>query len=218
VTDYLSFAGERVTAVSLIWSRWGLWSADIALALTTVIPSAASPLVIGDLTLTGTSFRDGLDEGARTARLVGGYGGWRKDVAAQDYRGSSVMASTVLRDAANAVGERIAMDAQDTNLQRFTREAGPASRVLRQVAGASWWIAPDGVTHIGPRPAGKVKGDFVIISSIAKYKGFEIATEALSTWLPGATFVDLDGATQTISSVSITSTNAGKLRLGVLVS
>lgn len=217
MTDFLSFGGERAVTLSVLMPRWGMWVADVTLALEKSTPATA-PLVIGDLSLLGTVFRGGADEGARTARIVGGYGGWRKDVAAQDYRGASVMASTVLRDAASAVGERIAMDTQDTNLQRFTREAGPASRALRQVAGASWWIAADGVTHIGPRPTGKVKKDFVIISHVAKFNKLEIATETLAEWVPGNTFLDLNGGTQTISSVTIESTNAGKLRVGVLSS
>lgn len=204
--------------VNTLRPYWGTWSADVVLALGASLPATAAPLVIGDLTLTSTVVRSATFAGARSARLVGGHGGWGKDVGDQDYRGASVKASTVLQDAAASVGEQIAMDAVDTNLQRFTREAGPASRVLRQVAGASWWMAADGVTHIGPRSGVAVKGEFVVISWSGRVGKFEIATETLSEWVPGNTFTDPSGGTQTISSVSIDSAANGTLRVGVLVS
>ncbi len=217
MTDFLSFAGERLTTVSSVMPLWGAWVADVVLASGVALPSAAAPLVVGDLTLVGTVFRGAVFAGARSARVVGGFGGWRKSVSAQDYRGSSVMASTVLRDAASSVGEKVAMDAQDTNLRRFVREAGVAGRVLRQVAGASWWVSNDGITHVGTRPTSTIKKDFTVISWSGRVGKFEIATEALAEWVPGAMFDAPGDGMQTISSVSIESTNAGKLRVGVLI-
>lgn len=218
MSDFLSFAGQHVMTVDMVTPRWGAWAADIVLSLSAEIPSTATSLVVGDLTLTGTVFRMASFAGSRSARIIGGFGGWPKSVSAQDYRGTSVMASTVLRDAAAAVGERIVMDAQDTNLRRFTREAAPAQRVLRQVAGSSWWIAPDGTTHIGTRPSAAVKGDFVVVAWSGKLGKFEIATETLAEWIPGNTFTGPGDGVQTISSVMIHSANNGKLRVGVLVS
>lgn len=217
MSDFLSFAGQHVMTLSFVMPRWGAWVGDIVLSSSADLPKVAASLVVGDLTLTGTVFREASFAASRSARIVGGFGGWRKTVPAQDYRGSSVMASTVLRDAATAVSERIVLDVPDTNLTRFTREAAPAQRVLRQVAGSSWWIAPDGATHIGSRPASTVKGDFVVITWSGKTGKFEIATETLAEWMPGATFQGPGDGSQTISSVMIESTNAGKLRVGVLV-
>lgn len=217
VSDFLSFAGERIMTLDLIRPAWGSWAADFVLALGADIPEGAADLVVGDLSLKGTVFRSATFAGARSARVVGGFGGWRKDVTDQDYRGSNVMASTVLRDAAASVGEQISMDTQDTNLQRFTRAAGPAGHVLHQVAGSSWFMAPDGVTHIGPRPSPSIKGEFVVIGWSGKLGKFEIATESLAEWTPGATFVGPGDGVQTISSVMIQSSNDGKLRVGVLV-
>lgn len=218
MSDYLSFAGERLTTVSSVMPMYGAWVADVVLASGVSLPSVAAPLVIGDLTLTGTVFRGAVFAGARSARVVAGMGGWRNHVPAQDYRGASVLASTVLRDAATAVGERVLMDAQDTNLRRFVREAGPAARVLRQVAGASWWTANDGTTHIGPRPTSTVKKDFTVLSWSGRVGKFEIATEAVAEWVPGAKFDAPGDGMQTISSVMIESSNEGKLRIGVLIS
>ena len=218
VSDFLSFAGQHVMTVDMVTPRWGAWSADVVLSSSADLPEVAAPLVIGDLVFTGTVFREASFAASRSARIIGGSGGWPKSVPAQDYRGTSVMASTVLRDAAAAVGERIVMGAQDTNLRRFTREAAPAQRVLRQVAGSSWWIAPDGTTHIGTRPSIAVKGDFVVIAWSGKFGKFEIATETLAEWIPGNTFEGPSDGVQTISSVMIQSSNSGKLRVGVLVS
>lgn len=217
MTDFLSFAGERVMTLDLVMPTLGAWAADVVLSSSAPLPSAMAALVIGDLTLNGAVFRAASFAGSRSARIVGGFGGWSKTVPAQDYKGSSVMASTVLRDAAIAVGETVVMDTPDTNLFRFTREAAIAARVLRQVAGASWWIALDGSTHVGKRPSTQVKGDFTVISWSGKLGKFEIATETLSEWLPGNTFVGPGDGLQTISSVSIQSSNDGKLRVGVLV-
>jgi hypothetical protein len=216
MSDYLSFAGAHVMTLSLTMSLWGAWVADIVLSTSEPLPSVADSLAVGDLTLIGTVFRAASFAGARSARLIGGFGGWPKSVSAQDYRGSSVMASTVLRDAATAVGEKIVMGTTDTNLFRFTREAAAAQRVLKSIAGASWWVAPDGVTHIGPRPSATVKGEFVVVAWSGKTGKFEIATETLSEWLPGNTFTGPGDGVQTISSLMIESSNTGKLRMMVL--
>lgn len=202
--------------LDLINPRWGSWCADIVLATAATLPTGRSSLVVGDMSLVGSVFRTASFSGARSARIVGGAGGWDNTIPAQDYVGSSVLMSTVLRDAATLVGETIKMDVADTNLRRFTREAGPAARVLRQVAGNSWWISEDGITHIGPIPTKQVKQPFQVIMWSGKTGKFEVATEALAEWIPGNTFVGPGDGVQTIQSVSIKSTNDGKLRVSVL--
>lgn len=219
MTEYTTFAGQRVTTMRACVPAYGTWVADIALAAPDEIPATAAALVVGDLTLTGTAFRTAAFSGSRTARVMGGYGGWRKSVSAQAYVGASVRISTVLRDAASAVGERVSVDAADTLLQRFTREAGPASRVLRQVAGPLWWIAPDGATHVGPRIGGAITSAFDVLQQSGAHGMFSIATEVLTDWMPGRTFTaPTVSGTQTIGYTEIAMDNAGKLRVEVLAS
>jgi hypothetical protein len=217
MTDFAAFAGQRAIKASVGIPYYGTWCADVTLAISGTIPSAASVLVLGDLSLMGTVVRAASFAGSRSARIAGGFGGWPREVSAQAYRGSNVRASTVLRDAAALVGERVQVDANDTNLGRFTREAGPASRVLRQVAGPLWWTAPDGVTHVGPRASTPITSAFDVIGWSGKTGKFTIATEVLADWQPGRTFTapTVSGA-QTISHVSIEMANDGRLRLEVL--
>lgn len=218
MTDFASFADERAITVEVCMPRYGLWSADVVLASSAPIPSVASPLVIGDLTLLGTVFRAASFAGARSARVVGGYGGWDNSVPAQDYRGANVRVSTVLRDAATAVGEKIQIDMTDSALGRFTRANGPASRVLRLISGDSWWVAPDGVTHAGPRPGGPITSEYQVINWGGRTGRFQIATEHIADWLPGRTFTAPADGVQTIGYTEISMTNQGKLRLEVLAS
>lgn len=220
MTDY-TFAGARATGLRLIMPLYGLWAADVVLASEAPIPTVADTLRIGGLALVGTSLRTAPFAGARTARLVGGFGGWHKPVDAQAYLGSSVRVSTVLKDAAAAVGEHVSVDVNDTPLGRFTREHGPASQVLRQVAGLLWWVAPDGVTHVGPRARAGVPitSDFDVLEWSGALGRFTIATEVLADWLPGRTFsAPTVAGTQTISYTDVTMDNAGKLRVEVLAS
>lgn len=215
--DFAAFGGQRVITAHVAIPAYGAWSADVSLAVSAPIPSTAAPLVLGDLSLLGTVFRAADFAGSRSARVVGGYGGWQKSVPAQAYRGANVRISTVLKDAAAAVGERVQVDASDTNLGSFTRAAGRASQTLRQVGGPQWWVAPDGVTHVGPRPASAITSQFDVIAWSGKTGRFTIASETLADWLPGRTFTaPTVGSTKTIGFVSIEMANDGRLRLEVL--
>lgn len=219
MSDYSSFAGQRATSLHAVIPMYGRASVDVVLATSAAVPVTASPLVIGDLTLLCTSFRTASFSGSRSARLAGGYGGWHKAVSAQAYVGPTVRMSTVLGDAATLVGERVTLDVADGNLARFTREAAPASRVLRQVAGPLWWVAPDGVTHVGPRVGVAIKSAFDVLSWSGKTGHFTIATEVLADWTPGRTFTaPTVTGTQTIGYTEIKMGNNGKLRVEVLAS
>lgn len=217
MSDFATFAGQRVISLSLTWPAWGLWAADVSLASSSPIPSTAAPLTIGPLTLIGSAFRAASFAGSRSARIVGGYGGWGDPVPSQAYRGSNVRISTVLRDVATLVGEKVSVDIPDANLGGFVREAARASRVLRQVAGSSWWIAPDGVTHVGPRTDGQITSDFQVIGWSGKEGSFTIATEAVDDWSPGRAFTaPTVTGTQVVGYTQIDMNNDGRLRIKVL--
>ena len=104
--DYYSQAnGERVFTGSITIPRVGAWVADISLALSATI-SGPVTLTIGTLTLTGAIVRAGTYGGSRAYRLVGGAGGWRKNIAARSYvRTDGVSSALVIGDAAIEVGE-----------------------------------------------------------------------------------------------------------------
>ena len=128
-----------------------------------------------------------------------------------------IKASLVLRDAAAEVGESVNV-ASDSNLgPKFDRSAGPASRVLRQVAGDAWYIDASGVTQLGTWPTRKVPSAFTVENQDGARGLFTIATEDYAAWLPGATFTAaFISGTYTVNAVSFTFGDDGKLRLEVL--
>lgn len=217
MTEFAALAGARVTTMSVGIPMYGLWAGDVTVATATPLPATASPLTIGDLSLLGTAFRLATFSGASSARLVGGYGGWRKTAPRQAYVGGSVRLSIVLKDAATVVGERLTLDVPDANIARYTRAEGPASRSLSLAAGPLWYVAPDGVTHVGPRPGGLITSDFDVIMWTGATGKFTIATETLADWMPGRTFTapTVPGV-RTVSYTEIGMDNDGRLRLEVL--
>lgn len=196
---------------------YGTWAADVALASQDTISSACT-LVIGDMTLRGTAYRMASFSGSRTVRIVGGYGGWRKDVPSQSYQNpSGVFLSMVLGDAAKIVGEQLSLSS-DVNLGQFyVREAAPAQRLLRQLAGPLWYVDTAGVTKVGARTTGTITSPFQVISWSGSQGKFTIATENYSDWMPGKTFTSTTVTSQqTVSMATFTLENDGKLRLDVL--
>lgn len=214
---HLAINGQRVISLRLTIPYYGAWVADVVLAQSTPIAPPVT-LTVGTLTLLGAILRVASFGGSRSARLVAGYGGWRKTIPAQGYQKSSgVNASLVLRDAASIVGEQVSV-ANDASLgSAFTRESAPAERVLRQVAGSEWFIDPKGVTQIGPRTSVAVTSSFTVVQWSGAKGQFEIATEDIAQWMPGNTFTaPTVSGTQTIGLTSIVAENDGKLRLSVL--
>ncbi len=84
MTDYASFNGERVISGSVEVPSFGLWAADVVLESDSTV-GATGPLVFGDVSLAGTVYRSFAYAGQIRARLVGGYGGWLKQVPAFAY-------------------------------------------------------------------------------------------------------------------------------------
>lgn len=214
-----TFAGARVISTTVTIPWYGAWSADLVLAVVTTVPPSGA-FTLGDLALTGFVQRTASFAGSRSARLVGGFGGWQKVVPAYGYSlPSGVMLSSVLRDVAAAVGEQVNVVNDAAIGSFFVREGAPAARVLRQLAGATWWIDPSGVTQVGPRAnTAPITSAFDVIGWSGARGRFEIASEHLSDWTPGRTFSSpVVTAPQTISTVTIRANNEGIVRLDVLV-
>ncbi len=209
--------GLRVTDCHLTIPYYGAWVADVTINGDAALTSPVS-LVVGDLTLSGTVVQQAAFTGDRKARIVAGGGGWKNSIAAKGYSHvSGIKASTIVGDAARSAGETIVLDVDRTVGLNWAREEGPAERTLTMIAGNEWWIDNAGVTQTKARPATPVVAPFTLVSRDGSLDAFDIATESLSGWLPGATFSSPTVTdTQTVSSVTITATNDGKLRLRVL--
>lgn len=212
--QFASLAGRRVVSGRITIPYYGIWVADVILSVADTIPTQTT-LTVADLTLQCAIYRQISFAGSRSARVVGGFGGWRQQVPAQGYQ-TGVLLSTVLRDAATAVGEKIKVTT-DKTLPAFTREAAPASRLLRLLAGPTWYVDSAGTTQVGPRATSTVTSPFNVTDWSGGKGRFRVASEKLTDWQPGATFsTPVINTMQTVGMTEIEMTNDGQLRLTVL--
>lgn len=214
---FAALNGRRVISGSITFPYYGTWVADVVLSVSDTIPTL-STLTLEDLTLSCAVYRQFSFAGSRSARLVGGFGGWKKPVPAQAYQNSSgLKASLLLGDAAAIVGEKVNVVTDQTVGTLFVREAAPAARLLRQIGGSLWWIDANGVTQVGPRSGSAIVSSFTAVQWSGAKGRFEIATEKLSDWMPAQTFTSPTVTTpQTVGSTTMTIDNDGQLRLTVL--
>jgi hypothetical protein len=218
MTDlYAAYAGVRVVSGTLSIPYWGAPSADVVLATADDVP-ASGVLKVGNLSLACSLVRPSAAfAGQRSLRLVGGAGGWRQSVPPRAYASpGGVPLSMVLGDVAVEVGERVVVASDGMVGAYYMREAGPASRVLRQLAGMQWWVDMGGVTRVGPRTTSTIATRFDAEKYAAGVGLFSVATEDLASWQPGASFSSTLIAPTTVSSVSIRMAADGKHRLDVL--
>jgi hypothetical protein len=209
--------GRAITKARVTIPEYGTWAADVSLSDSSQIPIITT-LTIGDLSMSAAVIRMASFSGSKSARLIGGFGGWRKTLARGMYASSGgVRLSTVLQDAATELGERIVV-ADDRSLGTlYVRQEAPGQRLLRNLIGPVWWIDPSGVTQTGPRSGGDITSQFDVIHWSGGKGSFEIATETYADWMPGRTFTAPTVSTrQVVSMVSLDQDNDGKLRLEVL--
>ncbi len=215
--SYASLNGERVISGQIILPYYGIWTADVVLAVS-IKPADPMILTIGNLTLTGSHYRSLAFGGSRGFRIIGGAGGWRKQVKARYYKSPvGVLRSTILNDAASEVGEHVSL-AEDASVgDAFVRQSGHASLLLEQVAQPLWWMRPDGVTYVGPRTARTIASAFQTTATRGASGSVEVATEDVAAWMPGAKFTPPSvGQELTISTV-VHSMQDGVVRTEVLV-
>ncbi len=211
---YASLSGARISKCELAIPYYGLWVADVELPTEAPIPSPCT-LVIADLSLVGSVARTDSFAGLRTARLVGGFGGWSKSPAYQEYMGvGGVQMSLILGDVAAAVGERVNV-ANDASVGSFFfREFAPASRLLRQLSGGLWWAGADGTTQVGvSRSTLPITTSFLIEEFDPSTGRILASTESPGDWMPGRTVSNATLKTpRTLSLVRHILDNEGKLR------
>lgn len=189
---FASAAGNEIVRGSLLIPLVGAWTADLYLASSNNL-SGTIPIVIGNLTLSGTVVRSQTYGGQTRARIVAGSGGWRTEISAQGYGSSSgVKLSTVVRDAAAACGEAVSV-ANDTTIgPGYARAADIASDVLWQLLLQgiipAWYVDPKGVTQLTAWPSIPVRTPFTVTDQRPDEGIAVIATEDYASWLPGCTF------------------------------
>jgi hypothetical protein len=188
----LDLSGLRVTGVRLTVPLVGAWVADVTLPDDTPIPPGPVVLSVGNLSLVGAIVQQDSIANSREVRLVGGAGGWGKELPSQGYHDEAgIPRATPLRDLGLETGEAFfpaeLAAAVDVLGLDYVREGGaPAARTLEQLTDA-WWVDPQGLTHIVARPPGVPIATPYLVED---YKGgagrLMASTEDYASWVPGA--------------------------------
>lgn len=178
--------GLVVTTCRVQIPAWGLWWAEVECASQDVLSGRAT-LVLDDVTFVGTIVTGGAYETRTRYRIVGGAGGWGREVAPTSYvNDAGVKLAIVLRDAAVACGETIGTVGSDAVGPAFVRHRGPGSRVLETLVPRGWYVDEAGVTQVGRRPAVAWTGAATRITNDEAQRRYELAPSTLVGLLPGA--------------------------------
>ncbi len=145
-----------------LFTPWnGVWYADVDVALdeTEIVPFGPCVLTLGTVPLVGTVDPRSSGKFGKSARVrvLGGGGGWHKDVIPMHVHNPAAVLSTVVYAAAAAEVQEVVVDVAPRPLgQDFVRfgglplvgPPGPASRVFGK---ADWYVSFQGITFVGPR-------------------------------------------------------------------
>lgn len=181
--------GHKVTDARLTIPAWGASYHDVSID-GEVSLSGAATLVVADLTIKGTFLSGGPAVGRSYFRIVAGSGGWGKLLPKKAYANDlGVKFTTVLGDAASAVGETIVFSDADKATKlgpAFVRAEAPASRLLELLAPNNWYISEDGATHFGQRSKTTLNSKAARVTPLDKARGtLTLASETIANILPG---------------------------------
>jgi hypothetical protein len=228
---FASLSGVPVTRCRLSVPYSGIWHADVVLDRALPAPLVGPQvLVLSGSTWACAVVRTGDYAGVRSARLVGGSGGWRRlipSVALPPPLISPIgVPVAIVLSLASALAAELPV-----NLAGYTGspllggpplggayvfQAGPMSLVLADVLRDAWYMDPIGVVQTAPRLPTLIVSPWTCTAYDGATGIYEIATDAPGDWQPGATFVG-PTVSGTISRVTHVLTS-GNLRTEVMVS
>jgi hypothetical protein len=186
-----SVNGHTISRLAMPVPAWGHWFADVDL-VDDVTLSGAVVVKLADIEAHGTVLSGGPYNGRASYRVIGGAGGWGREVAAKSYADDAgVKLATVATDVALAVGETLADVPSTRRGPHYARAAGLASQALNELAPRAWYVGLDGLTHFGARPAVTYAGDGVRTRVDPAGLVVDVATDTIATLVPG---VRVDGA------------------------
>jgi hypothetical protein len=203
---FADLSGIPIVRGSLVLSYGGLFHADVTLDRAVDPPlSGAQLLNLGGTVYTCSVVRSLDFVGSRSVRLVGGQGGWRKDVPPKQYNEpSGISTAAILRDVAVTVGELVPVldvSTPNTVFDDFVRGGGAASLVLTRLLGDGWWMDTTGAIKTGPRLSTPITSDFSVESVRGASGIVTVHTEDVASWTPGRTFSGPTIVTQTINRI-----------------
>lgn len=176
--------GWSITTARVQIPAWGCAWADVELDEPAGVTGTVD-LAIADLTLRMTVLSGGEYAGRARYRLVAGAGGWGRVIPRKGYgNDAGVKQATVVRDAAEAVGETVAgIDAQTRLGPHYVRPEGPARQVLPP---RGWYVRPDGVTQFGSRESAEYTGNGAVTRLDLSAGVVELAVDEIGNLAPGA--------------------------------
>jgi len=193
MTATATLDGYAVARLRLQFPAWGLWWADVDL-VDGVELEGGVVLDVAGTTCAGAIVSGGAVDGSARYRVVGGAGGWGRDVAAKAYRNTvGVKRSTVLGDLASAVGETVEGAPTSRVGQHYARPAAPATQTLEALAPRGWYVGLDGVTRFGARASTTYTGNATRTREDKRLGVVELAVGGLVV-LPGAAVDDFGAA------------------------
>jgi hypothetical protein len=190
--------GAGVVKAVLSLPRVGAWHADLEIDSEDASRFAkAVELSVGDgaLTFAGTAYRGGAYGGRVIVRVVGGAGGFGKQLDPKAYR--QIPAKIVLTDILDGAGEKLSGTADagplSAELAFWSRPKSLAGAALTNLVDAlesTWRVLADGTVWVGAEawPAAKVKNPHVIHEAPDDGR-IEFGSD-LPSLLPGTTFLD----------------------------
>jgi hypothetical protein len=110
-------------------------------------------LTLADAVWRGTVIAGGEPDGHGRWHIVGGNGGWAREVAKQGYYSAAgVSPQLVLTDTATRVGETIVFDEPILPAgEHYARSKGSAMSTLNSISPENWYVDQLGITHVGQR-------------------------------------------------------------------
>lgn len=189
MTVYAQLAGTNVLEATVTIPVRGAWTADLIL---TGAPESGTAglltLTIADLELHGTVVRGAEFQGKYSARMVGGYAGWRNTLGPKSYQSDGgLKLGPILQDLAREAGEQLSVADDRVIGTAFVRRSGPAVRTLDELY-PDWWVDFDGVTQIGPRVGVTTSAEFQVLDKAPEEGRTELATESPASFYPGVSF------------------------------
>ena len=164
---------------------WGLWWAEVEVQSAAALTGAVV-LELGAVTWRGTVTSGGAADGRASYRIVGGAGGWGREVGAQSYASDAgVKLASVVSAVAAEAGETIADVPTARVGPHYVRTRGPASRVLSSLAPRAWYVDRDGVTRLGQRPSVPYAGAGVVTDRRPSVSALDVDTDDLTPLAPG---------------------------------
>lgn len=177
---------------TIVWARImvpmsGLFTVDLS---TTDVVEVTGPqtFTLDTLSLTCTATRVYPEIGRTGVRLVGGQAGWRNASTVQQY--TNALMSTIVSDTASTVGEAVPVLATDGEIPSYFRSTDPASQVLDDLLGASWWMQPSGVVTTSPQSTAPITSGFQCMKVDGAVGRFTMGVDVVADWTPGRSFAN----------------------------